>query len=293
MQTRHAMDWARKVHSQQWYCNLDHKQTKRYEDKDSFLSHLKAEHGDRLTSSQALGRARRNKVFARDPFSCPLCEQVPDELKDHLAERPYDLLADHIGQHLEALSFYSLQYLNMENTPEENICGPKGSEPTPEQSRCNLFDDGRNRVDGALKPAEKLTTMPSQMESLASKDALKIENHRDAIDAIKGQEFTDGVGMGAGDYTPKSSVATLETASNHELSPALGIVVKSESGSRTHITAPPGSFLDPHSTSFQARMNRTDATMAPIPVQYPLPTTAAKLCWRHLDQGTRWIPCRA
>ncbi|KAH7009796.1 hypothetical protein EDB80DRAFT_713888 [Ilyonectria destructans] len=276
MQTRHTMDWARKVHSQQWHCNLDHKHTKRYEDKDSFLSHLKAEHGDRLTSSQALGRMRRNKVFARDPFSCPLCEQVPDELKDHLAERPYDVLADHIGQHLEALSFYSLQYLNMENKSGESTRDPKGSEPTAEQSRCNLFDDGRNSVDGALKPAEELMTVPSQMESFASKDALKIENHGDAIDATKGQELTDGVGMGAGDYTPKSSVAPLETASNHQLSPALGIGVKSESGSQAHVTAPPGSFLAPDSTSSQARINRTDATIAPIPVQYPLPTTPAK-----------------
>lgn len=270
------MDWARKVHSQQWHCNLDHKQTKRYEDKDSFLSHLKAEHGDRLTSSQALGRTRRNKVFARDPFSCPLCEQVPDELKDHLAERPYDLLADHIGQHLEALSIYSLPYLNIENKSAESIRDPKGSEPTAEQSRCNFFDDGRNSVDGASKPAKELTTLPSQMKSLASKDAQKIENHRDAIDATKGQELTDGVGMGAGDYTPKSPVAPLKTASNYQLSPALGIGVKSESGSKMHVTVSPGSFLAPDSTSSQARMNRTDSTVAPISVQYPLPTTSAK-----------------
>lgn len=122
MQGHHTMDWTRKIHTERWYCDLEHTEPREYDDKDGFVSHLKIEHGHQLTPSQLQGRARRNKMVAkRDLFVCPLCDCVPDDLKDRVTERPYKLLWRHICQHLKALSLLSLSYLEFEIGSSESV----------------------------------------------------------------------------------------------------------------------------------------------------------------------------
>lgn len=112
MQSRHTITWAQKVHTEMWYCDVSHSVPVEFDDVTKLLTHLQSEHGNQLTKSKLQGRARRNRrVATRDPFVCPLCDTVPDEVKAVVEEKPYKLLSDHIARHLKSLAFLSLSYV--------------------------------------------------------------------------------------------------------------------------------------------------------------------------------------
>lgn len=149
MQTRHTLRWSEKIHTERWHCDFDHTDPPEYEDKNEFLSHLTTEHGNRLTTSQLQGRARRNKMICtRDPFVCPLCDCIPDSLKGHIAERPYKLLFNHVSHHLISLSFLSLSYLDINFESVDSTDG-SGSTGKPKQHELSLlFDSTSPRYNG-------------------------------------------------------------------------------------------------------------------------------------------------
>ncbi|KAF4447059.1 ankyrin repeat domain-containing protein 52 [Fusarium austroafricanum] len=123
MQTRHTIDWVQTIHTEIWQCDIDHSKSETFDQKDDFISHLKANH-KQLTSSQVQGRARRNrKTATRDPFVCPLCECVPDDIEPFIQEKPYSKLTSHIGQHLKYISLLSLSYLDIDFGGGDSVAG--------------------------------------------------------------------------------------------------------------------------------------------------------------------------
>lgn len=168
MQTRHTMTWTQKVHTEKWYCDIGHSDVLEFDEKEPFITHLKAEHGETLSKSQLQGRARRNRRVAnRDPFICPLCDCVPENLMVLLEEKPHKQLSEHIAQHLKSLAFLSFSYVQdsldvMQSVTEgsRDIASLKAQ--TPRDSREQRPDlrslddipktvidpDGRRRVDG-------------------------------------------------------------------------------------------------------------------------------------------------
>ena len=121
MQTRHTIDWAQKVHTARWYCDVNHDEHPEFDDQASFMKHLATHHVKELSRSQQLGRARRNRRIAtRDPFVCPFCDCVPDEVQTQVQEKPYSLLTTHIGKHLKSLAFHSLSHLENDNGSRES-----------------------------------------------------------------------------------------------------------------------------------------------------------------------------
>ncbi|KAI5460636.1 hypothetical protein BGZ63DRAFT_425133 [Mariannaea sp. PMI_226] len=119
MQTRHTMDWAKRIHTERWYCHLCTEVE--FDDKAALLTHLQAKHGDKLTLSQIQGRTRRNRRIAmrEDAFACPLCNHVPDSILEYVPEKPYKRLAQHVARHLKSLSFLSLSYLDIDYGRDE------------------------------------------------------------------------------------------------------------------------------------------------------------------------------
>ncbi len=92
------MTWAQKVHTEKWYCDIDHKDFEEFDEKGLLLAHLEANHGHQLTQSKLEGRARRNRRIAtRDPFVCPLCDCIPEDIEPHVQHKPYKLLSEHIA----------------------------------------------------------------------------------------------------------------------------------------------------------------------------------------------------
>lgn len=126
MQTRHSINWSERIHTERWYCDVDHNEPNReppeFDEKAEYVNHLSVCHGDKLTQSQILGRIRRNRRIAtRDPFVCPLCDCVPPDVEKRKGEKPYSLLWKHIAQHLKSLAFLSLSYLGDDIEDRESI----------------------------------------------------------------------------------------------------------------------------------------------------------------------------
>ncbi|KAH7153365.1 hypothetical protein EDB81DRAFT_648834, partial [Dactylonectria macrodidyma] len=108
MHKRHSMTWAEKIHTEQWYCDFGHEDPLEFDEKETFVNHLKSDHGNQLTKSKLEGRARRNRRIAtRDRFVCPLCDCVPDGLHPLTQEN----LWYHIAAHLKSIAFLSLSYV--------------------------------------------------------------------------------------------------------------------------------------------------------------------------------------
>ncbi|PON20791.1 hypothetical protein TGAM01_v210299 [Trichoderma gamsii] len=164
MQVRHSKNWSKKIHTERWYCDVNHsepgKDQPEFDTKSKFLNHLITDHGDKLTNSQIMGRIRRNRRVATrdDPFACPLCNSVPSDVEKRRTEEPYELLWKHIARHLKSLAFLSLSYVEK-------------AEEAPEDIRNSIaFSEEKSDGDGA-----SLSTRP-------------IIDHSDCADPI--QDFT-------------------------------------------------------------------------------------------------------
>lgn len=149
MQRRHSFEWSDRIHTERWYCDLDHDEPTgvppEFDDKAAFMGHLNKCHGDQLTRSQIMGRLRRNRRIAtRDPFVCPLCDCVPPDVDKRRGEKPYELLWKHIAQHLKWVAFHSLSYLGGGGDPGDMESIEDSSTKASEKcvSRHSLSDDG-------------------------------------------------------------------------------------------------------------------------------------------------------
>ena len=111
MQNRHTIHWAERIHTERWYCDLDHEMTEEFDRQDSLESHFKSEHIKQLTASQLRGRLRRNRrIAARDTLVCPICDCKPGDILTAVNDDINQLLWAHIGRHLKYLAFLSLPY---------------------------------------------------------------------------------------------------------------------------------------------------------------------------------------
>jgi hypothetical protein len=162
MQTRHNMTWAQKVHTERWYCDIDHENPEQFEflEKSQLLDHLETKHGGQLTKSKLQGRARRNRRIAtREPFVCPLCDCVPEDIKPQLHEKPYKQLSQHIGRHLKSLAFLSLSY--MENDSKDKQSLAESSHKTTGEGDSRLSKGSlKNRYLESVEDIPKTQTMP-------------------------------------------------------------------------------------------------------------------------------------
>ncbi|RMJ18660.1 hypothetical protein CDV36_001592 [Fusarium kuroshium] len=138
MQTRHTLEWAQKIHTEVWQCDIGHSEAKYFDQKDHYLGHLKKEHDGQFTSSQIQGRARRNKKTAtREPFVCPLCDCIPDGIEHIVHEKPYSKLTTHIRRHLKYISFFSLSYLDVDFGDSGSITGSSSDDNEKRASRSS------------------------------------------------------------------------------------------------------------------------------------------------------------
>jgi hypothetical protein len=162
MQTRHNMTWAQKVHTERWYCDIDHESPEQFEflEKSQLLDHLETKHGGQLTKSKLQGRARRNRRIAtREPFVCPLCDCVPEDIRPQVHEKPYKQLSQHIGRHLKSLAFLSLSY--MENDSKDKQSLAESSHKTTGEGDSRLSKGSlKNRYLESVEDIPKTQTIP-------------------------------------------------------------------------------------------------------------------------------------
>ena len=162
MQTRHNMTWAQKVHTERWYCDIGHESPEQFEflEKSQLLDHLETKHGGQLTKSKLQGRARRNRRIAtREPFVCPLCDSVPEDIKPQVHEKPYRQLSQHIGRHLKSLAFLSLSYMEDDSKDKQSLA--ESSHKTTGEGNSRLSKGSlKNRYLESVEDIPKTQTMP-------------------------------------------------------------------------------------------------------------------------------------
>jgi hypothetical protein len=162
MQTRHSMTWAQKVHTERWYCDIDHENPEQFEflEKSQLLDHLETKHGGQLTKSKLQGRARRNRRIAtREPFACPLCDSVPEDIKPQVHEKPYRQLSQHIGRHLKSLAFLSLSYMEDDSKDKQSLA--ESSHKTTGEGDSRLSKGSlKNRYLESVEDIPKTQTIP-------------------------------------------------------------------------------------------------------------------------------------
>ncbi|EKJ79142.1 hypothetical protein FPSE_00743 [Fusarium pseudograminearum CS3096] len=120
MLSAHYKDWLRNVHASTWFCDLGHSPPVKFKTellwKEHILDsrwHTKGER--RLTKLQLDDLSSRKQLNApRGQFACPLCERVPDELSQTVAEGNGDpdemnkMLVSHVASHIKSLSLMAI-----------------------------------------------------------------------------------------------------------------------------------------------------------------------------------------
>ncbi|PVH74790.1 hypothetical protein DL98DRAFT_369618, partial [Cadophora sp. DSE1049] len=155
MQIRHTMTWAQKVHTERWYCDIDHDDIIEYEERSLLVNHLQTDHREQFTELKLQRRAARNRRIAtRDEFVCPLCCIVPENIEPHIKTKPYKLLSEHIAHHLLSLAFLSISYVGIDMGETQ---GAAGSVST---SSANMEPDNKDSEWLKQRDSESFDDIP-------------------------------------------------------------------------------------------------------------------------------------
>lgn len=125
MESAHSKDWLRKVHALTWFCDFGHDPPVMFQTEVLWKEHMldPKSHSSRWrmpTPFQLVAlSSQRQRITPRDQFECPLCERVPDELSEMVANSEGDLTAmhnivvSHVAGHIKSLSMMALPSLDV------------------------------------------------------------------------------------------------------------------------------------------------------------------------------------
>jgi hypothetical protein len=138
MESVHSKDWLRQLHTLVWYCDVDHDAPIIFKTELQWREHMQNldSHPARILPTQIqldVLSHRKNQVAFRDKFVCPLCEQIPEEIRPlvEMGEgdpaEMYDFVVDHVADHLKSPSLMALPFSDttVPETFEPNM-GPEG-----------------------------------------------------------------------------------------------------------------------------------------------------------------------
>jgi hypothetical protein len=165
-----------------WYCDIGHDQRQLFSDKADYEAHTKALHGN-LTASQLIARTKRSKnVASREPFTCPLCECVPQKLAavhpQQRLEEVSGLLGKHVASHIKALSLLSFRLLP-HNDEGEDI----------HENSSNLLEDMSMDIQHELSESEQHVELSRDAELSESFEDIPVTD-RHTNEAISIEDIT-------------------------------------------------------------------------------------------------------
>ncbi|PHH75608.1 hypothetical protein CDD82_4380 [Ophiocordyceps australis] len=122
MEAVHSKNWLRKVHTTVWYCDFDHDPPELFETESLWRKHMQnlESHPKRKltppTEAQLAALSpRKQQAALREDYACPLCEQIPEKLQPLTGKQQstemYDLVVDHVANHLKSLSLLAVPSL--------------------------------------------------------------------------------------------------------------------------------------------------------------------------------------
>lgn len=130
MESMHSRSWPRKVHTTVWFCDIDHNPPEQFETELQWRKHMKDSnsHPKRKLTEPTTAQLdalspRKQHVTLREPLTCPLCERIPEEIRS-LVEKEgenqaamYEVLVNHVANHIQSLSLISLPCLDNDSVP--------------------------------------------------------------------------------------------------------------------------------------------------------------------------------
>ena len=176
MESVHSKDWARRVHTIIWYCDIDHEPPERFETELLWRQHMNYldSHPKRQlikpTKAQLDALSpRKQQAALRERFVCPLCEQIPEKIQPLVNNGKmnpadlYEFLTDHIANHIKSLSLISVPCL-------ENAAAPIDTDTqsvAPKDSFRRLLNQGSvpqppsglDLLDGVSLPPDVWSTL--------------------------------------------------------------------------------------------------------------------------------------
>ncbi|KAL7819527.1 hypothetical protein V8C44DRAFT_318370 [Trichoderma aethiopicum] len=168
MQTMHTPDWARRIHTLTWYCEIDtcneNAARSEFTRKEDFIQHFSTAHPKKFTKPQIMAKARRNRTTReRDMLVCPLCDCRPKGV-ELSSEDPQRQLAEHIAKELRRVAFASYTFIENEDVGSIslNTCvsGESGatnhrlSEVPSEGADLGTLNETKNSLDDISNPPE-------------------------------------------------------------------------------------------------------------------------------------------
>lgn len=147
MKTFHSDQWNRRIHMSTWYCDIGHEKEIQFNDRESFLRHMKdpTNHDGREPPTDlqldTLSRNKHKILVRDDEYCCPICECVPDALEVIIRiggpDEIRNQLFEHIAAHIKDIAFKSVPALD-EDEPSEG----RQSQFDEEEDRRRLRGDG-------------------------------------------------------------------------------------------------------------------------------------------------------
>ncbi|OBS29580.1 hypothetical protein FPOA_03517 [Fusarium poae] len=140
MEAAHSKDWLRKVHTMTWFCDFGHDPPVTFETELLWREHMldiKSHPNRKKLPTQAQLDARspqQQQIAPREPFVCPLCERVPDELSQKVAKGKgepiamHNILVSHVASHIKSLSLMALPSLEVSAQEIRDIDNDSGRE---------------------------------------------------------------------------------------------------------------------------------------------------------------------
>jgi hypothetical protein len=182
MNASHTVEWYRSVHMLTWYCDIGHDQRQLFSDKADYEAHTRASHGN-LTTSQLIARTKRSKnVASREPFTCPLCECVPQKLTavypQQRLQEVSGLLGKHVASHIKSLSLLSFRLLP-HNDEGEDI----------HENSSNLLEDMSMDIQHELSGSEQRVELSRDAELSESFEGIPVTD-RHTNEAISIEDIT-------------------------------------------------------------------------------------------------------
>ncbi|KFA48128.1 hypothetical protein S40293_10227, partial [Stachybotrys chartarum IBT 40293] len=175
METFHSSQWNRTIHMSTWYCDIGHKPAIQFNDRSSFVRHMKdrTNHGGREPPTDlqldTLSRNKHEVLVRDDEYCCPICECVPDTLKPVIGtdapQKIRSVLYEHVAAHIKDLAFKSV----------------------PALDQAEAEGDGKSQVEDGdrrqLKGNDSTASYPSGLEGLRQ------ETNLDFYDDLDGDTF--------------------------------------------------------------------------------------------------------
>jgi hypothetical protein len=178
MDENHCSNWIQEIHKPLgWCCDVDHEDLY-FDDENEYDQHVKKIHPEYASEKEELkewGELQRE----RPPYTCPICNCVPEELavifpwlregnlaspaatETHAASQEKaarDKLLIHIGIHLKQLGLMSVAYSG-DDLDSNSMGSKRGSILVDKNGKVHLDDDPPNYLDPQFK-GDKMPTEP-------------------------------------------------------------------------------------------------------------------------------------